>query len=169
MIAYQAYGAMLGVRLSAGSLQTGDVDIAQFKNVSVAVEDSTPPVLDVLKEVDKSVRAVPHVSDGPLCRQRRLARRLSYTPRGQGDQPAQKATALNTDAQPLRFLDFLIRDPEPRSSCTVPASTCTCRLRRAMPSTSSSSPIGARKGLQSVTRTCSSPRPCFRPWLKSVP
>ena len=113
MIAYQACGAMLGVRLSAGSLQTGDVDIAQFKNVSVAVEDSTPPVLDVLKEVDKSVRAVPHVSDGPLCRQRRFARRLSYNPRGQGDQPAQKATALNTDAQPLRFLDFLIRDPEP--------------------------------------------------------
>ena len=64
MIAYQACGAMLGVRLFAGSLQTGDVDIAQFKNVSVAVEDSTPPVLDVLKEVDKSFRAVSHVSDG---------------------------------------------------------------------------------------------------------
>lgn len=40
---------MLGVRLSSSSLQTGDVDTAQFKNVSVAVEDSTPPVLEVLK------------------------------------------------------------------------------------------------------------------------
>ena len=63
-VAYQTYSAMLGVRLSAGSLQTGDVDIAQFKNVSVAIGDSTPPVLDVLKEVDKSFRPVPHVVDG---------------------------------------------------------------------------------------------------------
>ncbi|MBB4360644.1 hypothetical protein GGD65_001642 [Bradyrhizobium sp. CIR18] len=116
-IAYQTYAAMLGVRLSAGSLQTGDVDIAQFKNVSVAVEDSTPPVLDVLKEVDKSFRAVPHVSDG-----RRVT---SYAAKGglrvdfltphEGKETArpQKLPALNTDAQPLRFLDFLIRDPEP--------------------------------------------------------
>ncbi|MGY4473678.1 GSU2403 family nucleotidyltransferase fold protein [Bradyrhizobium sp. USDA 3364] len=60
----QTYAAMLGVRLPVGSLQTGDVDIAQLKNVSVAVEDSTPPVLEVLKEVDKSFRAVPHTADG---------------------------------------------------------------------------------------------------------
>ncbi|WP_407170732.1 GSU2403 family nucleotidyltransferase fold protein [Bradyrhizobium sp. ORS 111] len=116
-IAYQTYAAMLGVRLSAGSLQTGDVDIAQFKNVSVAVEDSTPPVLDVLKEVDKSFRAVPHVADG-----RRVT---SYAAKGglrvdfltphQGRETGrpQKLPALNTDAQPLRFLDFLIREPEP--------------------------------------------------------
>ncbi|WP_375167002.1 MULTISPECIES: GSU2403 family nucleotidyltransferase fold protein [unclassified Bradyrhizobium] len=30
-IAHQTYAAMLGVRRSAGSRQTGDVDIAQFK------------------------------------------------------------------------------------------------------------------------------------------
>jgi hypothetical protein len=116
-IAYQTYAAMLGVRLSAGSLQTGDVDIAQFKNVSVAVEDSTPPVLEVLKEVDKTFRAVPHMADG-----RRVT---SYAAKGglrvdfltphQGKETGrpQKLPALNTDAQPLRFLDFLIRDPEP--------------------------------------------------------
>lgn len=63
-VAFQTYPAMLGVRLSAAPLQTGDVDIAQFKNVSVAVEDSTAPVLDILKEVDKTFRAVPHVVDG---------------------------------------------------------------------------------------------------------
>ncbi|WP_407152791.1 GSU2403 family nucleotidyltransferase fold protein [Bradyrhizobium sp. ORS 86] len=116
-VAYQTYAAMLGVRLSAGSLQTGDVDIAQFKNVSVAVEDSTPPVLDVLKEVDRSFRAVPHMTDG-----RRVT---SYAAKGglrvdfltphQGRETGhpQKLPALNTDAQPLRFLDFLIREPEP--------------------------------------------------------
>jgi hypothetical protein len=116
-VAYQTYPAMLGVRLSVGSLQTGDVDIAQFKNVSVAIGDSTPPVLDVLKEVDKSFRPVPHVVDG-----RRVT---SYTAKGglrvdfltpnEGGETGnpQALPALQTDAQPLRFLDYLIHEPEP--------------------------------------------------------
>lgn len=116
-VAFQTYPAMLGVRLSAAGLQTGDVDIAQFKNVSVAVEDSTPPVLDVLKEVDKTFRAVPSVVDG-----RRVT---SYTARGgirvdfltpnEGGETGepQSLPALQTDAQPLRFLDYLIYEPEP--------------------------------------------------------
>ncbi len=116
-VAYQTYAAMLGVRLSAGPLQTGDIDIAQFKNVSVAIGDTTPPVLDVLKEIDKTFRAIPHVVDG-----RRVT---SYTAKGglrvdfltpnEGQETGkpQALPALQTDAQPLRFLDFLIHDPEP--------------------------------------------------------
>jgi len=50
---------MLGIRLSAASLQTGDIDIAQFKDVSVAIGDSTPPMLETLKQVDKTFRAIP--------------------------------------------------------------------------------------------------------------
>jgi len=116
-LAFQTYPAMLGVRLPAAPLQTGDVDIAQFKNVSVAVEDKTPPVLDVLKEVDKTFRAVPHVVDG-----RRVTSyaakggvRVDFlTPNegGETGQP-QPLPALRTDAQPLRFLDYLIYEPEP--------------------------------------------------------
>jgi hypothetical protein len=45
-VAYQTYSAMLSVRLPAGALQTADIDIAQFKNVSVAIGDSTPPATD---------------------------------------------------------------------------------------------------------------------------
>lgn len=116
-VAYQTYAAMLGVRLSAAPLQTGDIDIAQFKNVSVAIGDSTPPVLEILKEVDKTFRAIPHVDDG-----RRVT---SYTSKGglrvdfltpnEGKETGkpQALPALQTDAQPLRFLDFLIHDPEP--------------------------------------------------------
>ena len=52
-VAYQTYSAMLGIRLSASLLQTADVDIAQAKDVSVAVEGSTPPVMDVLRKIDK--------------------------------------------------------------------------------------------------------------------
>jgi hypothetical protein len=117
-VAFQTYPAMLGVRLAGAPLQTGDVDIAQFKNVSVAVEDSTAaPVLDLLKEVDKTFRAVPHVVDG-----RRVTSyaakggvRVDFlTPNegGETGQP-QRLPALKTDAQPLRFLDYLIHEPEP--------------------------------------------------------
>jgi hypothetical protein len=116
-VAFQTYQAMLGVRLPTASIQTGDVDIAQFKTISVAVEDSTPPVLDVLKEVDKSFRPVPHTVDG-----RRVT---SYTAKGgmrvdfltpnEGGETGepQSLPALQTDAQPLRFLDYLIYEPEP--------------------------------------------------------
>jgi hypothetical protein len=117
-VAFQTYPAMLGVRLSGAPLQTGDVDIAQFKNVSVAVEDTTPaPVLDVLKEVDRSFRAIPHVVDG-----RRVTSyaakggvRVDFLTPNEGGETGepQALPALQTDAQPLRFLDYLIHEPEP--------------------------------------------------------
>jgi hypothetical protein len=112
-VAYQTYSAMLGVRLAVGALQTGDVD----KNVSVAVEDTTPPVLEILKEVDKTFRAVPHVVDG-----RRVTSyaakgglRVDFLTPNEGGETGkpQALPALGTDAQPLRFLDYLIHDPEP--------------------------------------------------------
>lgn len=116
-VAYQTYSAMLGIRLSASLLQTADVDIAQAKDVSVAVEDSTPPVMDVLRKIDKSFRDVPNASDS--------RRSTSYvakdgirvdflTPtRGVNTDKPQSLPSLKTDAQPLPFLDYLIYQPEP--------------------------------------------------------
>jgi hypothetical protein len=116
-VAYQTYSAMLGVRLATASLQTGDVDIAQFKNVSVAVGDSTPPVLDILKEVDKSFRAVPHVVDGRRVTSYAVkgGPRVDFLTPNEGGETGQPQAlpALQTDAQPLRFLDYLIYEPEP--------------------------------------------------------
>jgi hypothetical protein len=116
-VAYQTYSAMLGEILPGAIVQTGDVDIAQYKNVSVAIEDNTPPILDVLHEVDKTFRAIPHMHDG--------RRTVSYAAKGglrvdfltpnegaETDAPM-RLPALQTDAQPLRFLDFLIHDPTP--------------------------------------------------------
>ncbi|WP_309144840.1 GSU2403 family nucleotidyltransferase fold protein [Bradyrhizobium sp. CCGUVB14] len=58
----QTYAAMLGLRLpSAGTIT---MDIAQFTNVSVSVGDRTTPVLDVLKQINKSFRPVSNVVDG---------------------------------------------------------------------------------------------------------
>jgi hypothetical protein len=115
--AYQIYGAMLGSRLPGPLLQTADVDIARFKNVSVAVEDHTPPMIEVLKNVDSTFRAVPHQMDG-----RRVGGYVAkgglrvdfLTPnRGADTSKPRALPAFQTDAQPLRFLDYLIHEPEP--------------------------------------------------------
>lgn len=115
-VAYQTYSPMLGTKLPQTILQTGDIDIAQFQNVSVAVEEQTPPALDLLQNVDKTFRSVPHiheknvtsyVSNGGL--------RVDFlTPnKGKDTDVPQPLRAFQTDAEPLRFLDFLIYDPEP--------------------------------------------------------
>lgn len=117
-VAYQCYPAVLGLKLQHSLLQTSDVDIAQFTNVSVAVGDHTDPMLAVLQTVDKSFREIPHTAGHRFV--------TSYAAKGTGlrvdfvtpnegpdsDIP-RNLPALGTDAQPLRFLDFLIHEPTP--------------------------------------------------------
>lgn len=116
-VAYQTYSAMLGARLRITALQTGDIDVAQFASVSVAVEDHAPVMLDVLREVDPSFRPVPGLHDPRRTTSYEAARgiRVEFlTPNLGAETDEPKALpALSTDAQQLRFLDFLIRDPEP--------------------------------------------------------
>jgi len=115
-VAYQTYSAMLGSKLPISILQTADVDIAQFKNVSVAVNDQTPPVLDILKKADKTFRPVSTIHGEQVTSYAaKGGLRVDFlTPNeGPDDDKPQRLPALQTDAQPLRFLDFLIRDPEP--------------------------------------------------------
>jgi len=115
--AYPTYSAMLGARLPVSIQQTGDVDIAQFEHISVAVGDNTPPVLDVLKEVDKTFRPVPHVHSERNVTSYRAKGGLGVdflTPnQGPDTDVPQRLPAFQTDAEPLRFLDYLIREPEP--------------------------------------------------------
>lgn len=116
-IAYQTYPAMLGTRLPAASVQTGDVDVAQFADVSVAVEDNTPAILGVLQEVDKSFRPIPHTRDARRVTTYEAVNGLRVdflTPnRGPDTDKPRALPSLGTDAQPLRFLDYLIREPVP--------------------------------------------------------
>src|ERR1700734_3385999 len=60
-VAYQTYGAMLGTRLPEAAIQTGDIDVAQFADVSGAVGDNTPVILDVLRTAEPSFRPVLHI------------------------------------------------------------------------------------------------------------
>lgn len=116
-LAYQAYPAMLGVRLPAASIQTGDVDIAQFESISVAVEEKTPSVIETLQKVDSSFRPIPHSHDPrrTTTYEARGGLRVDFLTPNQGpesDAPV-PLPALGVEAEPLRYLDFLIREPEP--------------------------------------------------------
>ncbi|MDX3926128.1 MAG: GSU2403 family nucleotidyltransferase fold protein [Shinella sp.] len=117
-VAFQTYAGYLGVRLPGASLQTGDADFAQHYSVSATIEDSLPPVIDILKDVDSTFRAVPHRSDpGRVTQFENVARyKVEFlTPNRGSDDYADHASPMpalgGAAAQPLRFLDFLIHEP----------------------------------------------------------
>jgi hypothetical protein len=117
-IAYQTYGTVLGYRLAGAAMQTGDIDLALFHSISAAVDDSIPPVLDVLRSVDESFRATPHLNDdrGTTKFEANGGLRVEFlTPnRGSDDHtgiPARMPSLGGAAAEPLRFLDFLIHEP----------------------------------------------------------
>jgi len=115
-VGYQCYAGMLGLRLPGASVQTSDIDIAQFANVSVAMGDQTPPMLQVLRGVDKTFHEIPHTSEPRLASSYKAkgGLRVDFLTPNEGpdtDSP-QSLPALQTEAQPLRFLDFLIHEPE---------------------------------------------------------
>jgi hypothetical protein len=116
--AFQAYSGLLGIRLPHATLMTGDVDVAQFHSISVSVDDSIPPVLDALHQVDPSFRALPSLADPR--RTTSFANAAGFkveflTPnRGSDDfagEPAPMPALGGASAQPLRYLDFLIHQP----------------------------------------------------------
>lgn len=117
-VAFQCYSAILGVRLPHTAMQTADADFAQFHSISVEVEDSMPPILEVLRKVDKTFREIPHHSDSRHSTQ--FVSRSGYkveflTPNTGADEYAGHPAAMpalgGASAQPIRFLDFLIHEP----------------------------------------------------------
>lgn len=117
-VAYQCYSGVLGRRLDAAAMQTGDADFAQFREISAAVGDSLPPILEVLHRVDKTFREIPNQLDGRVSTQfvSRDGFKVEFlTPnRGPDDiagRPFQMPALGGAAAFPLRFLDFLIRQP----------------------------------------------------------
>jgi hypothetical protein len=115
-VAYQTYPTLLGCRLPATAVQTNDVDVAQFADVSTAIGELTRPMPDVLRQVDATFRPVPTLYRKRVASYRAASGlRVDFlTPnRGPDSEEPRSLPALGTDAQPLRFLDFLIHDPEP--------------------------------------------------------
>lgn len=97
---------------------TGDADLAQDYAISGEVEDAIPPIIALLQSIDPSFRAVPHISGSPRSSAFRnsAAYRVEFLTTNRGsedyaDQPVQMPALGGASAEPLRFMDFLIRDP----------------------------------------------------------
>ncbi|MCC6467487.1 MAG: hypothetical protein IT563_04125 [Alphaproteobacteria bacterium] len=117
-VAYQTYSASLGVRLPRGAMETLDVDIAQDRNVSVAVKDAVSGMLDTLRAADPTFRAVPPKPGAEGVWSYKTGQgdiRVEFlTPnRGPDSDALVHLPALDSYALQLRFLDYLIRDPQP--------------------------------------------------------
>lgn len=117
-VAFQCYPGLLGIRFPSGLMMTGDADFAQFHSVSDAIDDSLPPILDVLRKVDPTFREVPHPSDSRQATKFENSARFNVeflTPNTGSDEFADSPAAMSAlggaAAQPLRFLDFLIHEP----------------------------------------------------------
>jgi hypothetical protein len=113
--AFQAYAALLGVRLPLTALRTADIDVAQDFGVSVALDDaSEPSVLAALQGVDPSFRAVPDAFEKELSAVYVNARQMRVdmltTSRGAPARGPSRLPALQAAATPMRFMDFLLRD-----------------------------------------------------------
>ncbi|MBD9595935.1 hypothetical protein IB270_24085 [Ensifer sp. ENS05] len=117
-VAFQCYAGLLGVRLPMAAVLTGDADIAQDYAISHEVEDSLPPIVDLLQSVDPTFRPVPHRSGAAASSAFASGSgyRVEFLTSNRGsddyvDQPAKMPALGGAGADPLRFLDFLIRDP----------------------------------------------------------
>jgi hypothetical protein len=117
-VAFQTYGGLLGVKLPGASLQTGDADFAQHYSISAEVQDSLPPIIEILRDVDPTFRPVPHRSDPMLATQFENSARYKVeflTPNRGTDEYTDHASPMpalgGASAQPMRFLDFLIHEP----------------------------------------------------------
>ncbi|WP_425624933.1 nucleotidyltransferase family protein [Agrobacterium radiobacter] len=117
-VAFSCYPGLLGVRLPSTAMQTGDADFAQDFAISAEVEDSLPPILDLLQSVDPTFRAVPHQAD--KAKVSAFSNSVNYRVefltgnRGSDDytgKPSPMPALGGASAENLRFLDFLIYEP----------------------------------------------------------
>ena len=116
-LAYQTYAGLLGVRLPSAPIMTGDVDFAQFHAVSMLIEDKMPPMLETLKAIDSTFRERPNLkaqSTTAYVNQSGFSVEFLTPNRGSDDnvgKPAMMPALGGAFAHPLRYLDFLIRNP----------------------------------------------------------
>jgi len=115
--AYQTYAGLLGVLLPTPTLMTTDIDVAQFHAISLLVEDSLPPILEVLRAVEPGFAEIPDQAGGRFAtRFRAQGIEVEFlTPNRAGDEhqgkPAPMPALGGAAATPLRFLDYLIHEP----------------------------------------------------------
>ncbi|SIO13406.1 nucleotidyltransferase family protein [Vannielia litorea] len=114
--AFKLYEGELGVRLGYSDLaMTGDMDIASFERLSVALDDTvSEPLNDVL--ADLSFDPVPSLHKGKVWKWRQTRREMLVeflTPSFEADEGLKELPSLGVSAQALHFLNFLLARPIP--------------------------------------------------------
>ena len=113
-VAYQAYAAMLAERLPGAAMMTDDIDIAGDRTVSVTVEEAES-LLDILRSVDRGFQPVYGVGTERAVSYRTAKLRVDALVPNAGTESEKPvfSSVIGSDAAPLRFIDFLIRNPLP--------------------------------------------------------
>lgn len=117
--AYQTYSGLIGVRLPDALHATEDMDVAQDYGISVALDDKVASLDSALKAVDPTFAPFEKWSARGQGIGFRNARgfKIEFLTTHRGDRAlgdgASRLPALDIGAQPLAFLDYLIRDPVP--------------------------------------------------------
>lgn len=113
--AFRLYEGELGLRYRFDDLaQTGDLDIASFERLSLALDDQAePPVQQVL--ADFAFDPVPTLDAGPAWRWRQSkgAALVEFLTPAFGDEGVKPLAAFGVSAQALHHLNYLIADPIP--------------------------------------------------------
>ncbi len=117
--AFRLYEGVLGLRFSFDQMaQTGDIDIASFERLSLALQDSaSPPLAEVFR--DLSFSPVPSLSEGQTWRWQQSRSELLVeflTSSFEADEAIRPLPALGVCAQSLHHLNYLIAEPIPAAA-----------------------------------------------------
>lgn len=117
-VAFSCYSGMLGVRLPNSVMQTGDADFAQDFAISAEVQDSLPPILEVLQSIDETFRSIPHQADKAkvVAFKNSVNYRVEFLTSNRGSsnytgKPSPMPALGGASAENLRFFDYLIYEP----------------------------------------------------------
>ncbi len=111
--AFRFYEGELGLRLPLGGMaNTGDIDIAQFEKLSVALQDRVDPNLPETFSALKFA-PLPDLQPGRTWRwtQGGSGQLVEFLTPAFGEETIRDLPALGVNAQALNYLNFLISDP----------------------------------------------------------
>jgi len=116
--AFSIYGNMLGLNWPSQIRQTHDVDIAKANHIAVGLRNEPINLQQALLDADMGFIEVPALDrKAPSTSFRIQGKQLSVdvlTPMiGKPNSKPVLISALNTYAEPLRFLDYLLDDTQP--------------------------------------------------------
>ena len=113
--AFRLYEGELGLRYRFDDLaQTGDIDIASFERLSLALDDRTEPTVEQVL-ADFAFDPMPTLDHRPAWRWRQSkgGALVEFLTPAFGDEGVRKLAALGVSAQALHHLNYLIAEPIP--------------------------------------------------------